>query len=80
MLHKTAEPLYHELQHYEQRRIAETGAPLHGVEILDLLEAIRIRQNNRIGYLEPRRRGQTRAVERVAEAHADEAGLQARGA
>ncbi|MGQ0457805.1 MAG: YiiX/YebB-like N1pC/P60 family cysteine hydrolase [Hyphomicrobium sp.] len=80
MLHKTAEPLYHELQEYERRRIAETGAPLHGLEILDLLEGIRIRQKNYIGYLRPRRGAGTPAIERVAEAQGDQARLQAGGA
>lgn len=80
MLHKTAEPLYRELQDYERRRIAETGVPLHGLEVSDLLEGIRIRNRNRIGYLEPRRPGQTPAATRVAEAQADGAALDARGA
>jgi hypothetical protein len=80
MLHKTAEPIYRELQEYERRRISETGVPLHGLEVNDLLEGIRFRERNRIGYLEPRRAGQTPALTRVAEAHVDEAALQARGA
>ncbi|MFN0219006.1 MAG: YiiX/YebB-like N1pC/P60 family cysteine hydrolase [Hyphomicrobium sp.] len=80
MLHKTAEPLYHELQEYERRRIAETGAPLHGLEILDLLEGIRIREKNRIGYLRPRRGSGTPAAARVAEASRDGAQLQPGGA
>ena len=80
MLHKTAEPIYHELQEYERRRIAETGAPLHGLEIYDLLEAIRIREKNRIGYLVPRKPGQTPAIKRVAEARSEGVNMQTGGA
>lgn len=51
MLHKTAEPIYHELQHLNQQVVIETGVPMHGVDILDALDAIRARHGNRIGYL-----------------------------
>ncbi len=30
MLHKTAEPIYHELQRLNQETVAETGVPMHG--------------------------------------------------
>lgn len=51
MLHKTAEPVYRELQAHEARAIAEFGRPLHGDEIFAHLEAIRVRENGNIGYL-----------------------------
>lgn len=53
MLHRTAEPVYQELQEREIQRIVQTGLPMHGLEILDYLETIRERENNRIGYLQP---------------------------
>ncbi len=53
MLHRTAEPIYYELQDLENRTIAATGVPMHGLEILDHLEAIRVRERNYIGYLQP---------------------------
>ena len=51
MLHKTAEPIYHELQKLERECIAETGRPMHGDEIFAHLERIRAREGDRIGYL-----------------------------
>ena len=51
MLHKTAEPLYHELQHLNDQSIAENGVPMHGIDILAALEAMRLRDGNTIGYL-----------------------------
>ncbi len=51
MLHKTAEPIYHELQKLERECIAETGRPMHGDEIFAHLERIRAREGERIGYL-----------------------------
>jgi hypothetical protein len=51
MLHKTAEPIYRELQHLNQQSMAETGVPMHGVEVYGALEKIRERCGNRIGYL-----------------------------
>ena len=51
MLHKTAEPIYHELQRLNQQSIAETGVPMHGLEVFAALEKIRERDGNRIGYL-----------------------------
>jgi hypothetical protein len=51
MLHKTAEPLYHELQRLNDEAIAETGVPMHGLDILAALEGIRLREGDRIGYL-----------------------------
>lgn len=51
MLHKTAEPIYHELQRLNQQVVIETGVPMHGLDILAALEAIRKRDGNRIGYL-----------------------------
>ena len=51
MLHKTAEPIYHELQRLNQHSVAETGVPMHGLDILAALEKIREQAGNRIGYL-----------------------------
>ena len=51
MLHKTAEPIYHELQKLERQCIAETGRPMHGDEIFAHLERIRAREGEKIGYL-----------------------------
>lgn len=51
MLHKTAEPLYHELQRLNDESIAEMGVPMHGLDILTALEAMRLRYGNQIGYL-----------------------------
>jgi hypothetical protein len=51
MLHKTAEPIYHELQRLNQETVAETGVPMHGLDVLAALEAIRERHPHRIGYL-----------------------------
>ena len=51
MLHKTAEPIYHELQELERANIAKTGRPMIGEEIYAALEAIRAREGDRIGYL-----------------------------
>ena len=53
MLHKTAEPIYHELQDLDRKCIAETGRPLHGTEIFEFLETLRGRDGGRIGYLVP---------------------------
>jgi Permuted papain-like amidase enzyme, YaeF/YiiX, C92 family len=51
MLHKTAEPIYHELQDFDAKCVAETGRPLHGSEIYDYLEKLRARGEGRVGYL-----------------------------
>lgn len=51
MLHKTAEPIYHELLKLNQDAVADTGVPLHGLDVLAALEKIREREGNRIGYL-----------------------------
>ena len=51
MLHKTAEPIYLELQDLERKCVTETGRPLHGSEISEHLENLRIREGGRIGYL-----------------------------
>ena len=51
MLHKTAEPIFHELQALERASVAKNGRPLIGVEIYEALEAIRARSGGRIGYL-----------------------------
>ncbi|MBY0558887.1 YiiX/YebB-like N1pC/P60 family cysteine hydrolase [Hyphomicrobium sp.] len=51
MLHKTAEPIYHELLKLNQDAVADTGVPLHGLDVMAALERIREREGNRIGYL-----------------------------
>ncbi|NOT70078.1 MAG: hypothetical protein HOP09_01985 [Hyphomicrobium sp.] len=51
MLHQTAEPIYRELQETEATCVAETGRPLHGEEIFSLLEGLRSRDKDRVGYL-----------------------------
>jgi hypothetical protein len=51
MLHRTAEPLYDELQELEHRSVTRSGVPMHGLEILDNLERIRQREGGVIGYL-----------------------------
>ena len=51
MLHKTAEPVYHELQRLEREHIARTGHAMHGREIFEHLERIRAAAGNEIGYL-----------------------------
>jgi Permuted papain-like amidase enzyme, YaeF/YiiX, C92 family len=51
MLHKTAEPIYHELQDLDAKCVAETGRPLHGTEIYEFLEKLRVRSGGRVGYL-----------------------------
>jgi hypothetical protein len=55
MLHKTAEPIYHELLKLNQDSVAETGVPLHGLDVMAALERIREREGDRIGYLVRRR-------------------------
>jgi len=51
MLHKTAEPIFHQLQCLNQASVAEAGVPMHGLDVLAALEKIRERDGNRIGYL-----------------------------
>jgi Permuted papain-like amidase enzyme, YaeF/YiiX, C92 family len=55
MLHKTAEPIYRELMKLNQDSVAETGIPLHGLDVMAALESIREREGDRIGYLVRRR-------------------------
>jgi hypothetical protein len=51
MLHKTAEPIYKELELLEAESIRNSGRQLHPRQVLDILEQIRQRSGNRIGYL-----------------------------
>ena len=51
MLHKTAEPLYHELQELNDQNIAEHGVPIHGIEIFAQLEEMRERYGRDVVYL-----------------------------
>lgn len=51
MLHKTAEPIYKELELLEAESIRSSGRQLHPRQVLEILEQIRQRSGNRIGYL-----------------------------
>ena len=51
MLHKTAEPIYHEMQALERRHVETTGFPMQGLDVLAALEKVRLREGDRIGYL-----------------------------
>lgn len=53
MLHKTAQPVFEELQELEWQSITRTGYPMDSQEILAHLERIRQRENNYVGYLVP---------------------------
>ncbi|HRY05614.1 MAG TPA: YiiX/YebB-like N1pC/P60 family cysteine hydrolase, partial [Hyphomicrobiaceae bacterium] len=53
MLHRTADPLMHEIGALEQERIGLFGHPLHPREIGEYLERIRAKSANEIGYLVP---------------------------
>lgn len=51
MLHRTAQPIYQELQDLQRRCIKETGRPLHGDEVFAFLEDLYARHGSHIGYL-----------------------------
>ena len=51
MLHRTAEPIYKELELLETKSIRNSGRQLHPRQVLEILEQIRQRSGNRIGYL-----------------------------
>ena len=51
MLHKTAEPIYRELEKLEDETIRNTGRQLHPREVFAELERVRVRMGRRIGYL-----------------------------
>jgi hypothetical protein len=51
MLHETAQPIYRELQRLDHETVMRTGVPMHGLEVLEALERIRVREGRRIGYL-----------------------------
>ncbi len=53
MLHRTADPLMHEIEALEQERIKVFGHPLHPREIAEYLERVREKSSNEIGYLVP---------------------------
>lgn len=53
MLHRTADPLMHEIGALEQERIGLFGYPLHPREIGEYLERAREKSANEIGYLVP---------------------------
>lgn len=54
MLHKTAEPLYHELQRLDLACVAANGRPLHGLEVVNALERMRSKAGGTVGYLSSR--------------------------
>ena len=51
MLHKTAEPLYQELNKLERQSIAATGRPLHPRDIYAHLDQVELNAGGKIGYL-----------------------------
>ena len=51
MLHKTAEPLYRELQDMENKSIADSGRPLHPIAVFRHLDEVESRAGGRIGFL-----------------------------
>ena len=51
MLHKTADPIYHELLAANDKSMVKKSRPLHGNEVFELLESIRRREGRHIGYL-----------------------------
>jgi Permuted papain-like amidase enzyme, YaeF/YiiX, C92 family len=51
MLHKTAEPLYEELEQLETETIAITGRQLHPRQVFAALEQIKAREPSTVGYL-----------------------------
>jgi hypothetical protein len=53
MLHRTADPLVHEIEALERERIELFGYPLHPHEIAEYLERVREKSANEIGYLVP---------------------------
>jgi hypothetical protein len=53
MLHRTADPLVHEIEALERERIELFGYPLHPHEIAEYLERVREKSPNEIGYLVP---------------------------
>ena len=55
MLHRTADPIMHELERVERERIDLFGHPLHPREIAEYLERLRERTGGEIGYLVPDR-------------------------
>ena len=51
MLHKTAEPLYRQLQAMENRSIKETGRPLHPIAAFNHLDEVENKARGKIGFL-----------------------------
>jgi Permuted papain-like amidase enzyme, YaeF/YiiX, C92 family len=51
MLHKTAEPIYEELEQLETESIMATGRQLHPRQVFEVLEQIRARDPAVVGYL-----------------------------
>ena len=53
MLHRTADPLMHDLERVERERIGLFGYPLHPREAAEYLERWRAKSGDEIGYLVP---------------------------
>ena len=51
MLHKTAEPLFQELNTLERQSISTTGRPLHPRDIYAHLDQVELKAGGKIGYL-----------------------------
>lgn len=51
MLHKTAEPLFQELNKLERQSISSTGRPLHPRDIYTHLDRVELNSGGKIGYL-----------------------------
>lgn len=51
MLHKTAEPLFRELEAMERQSIQDTGRPLHPRDIYAHLDQVEIHAGSKVGYL-----------------------------
>ncbi|MGI9425104.1 MAG: YiiX/YebB-like N1pC/P60 family cysteine hydrolase [Hyphomicrobiaceae bacterium] len=51
MLHKTAEPLYRELQAMENETIKDAGRPLHPLAVFKHLDEVESKARGRIGFL-----------------------------
>lgn len=54
MLHKTADPVMHEIEEVERERIKVFGHPLHPREVREYLDRMFERMGGEIGYLSPR--------------------------
>ncbi|MGI9524884.1 MAG: YiiX/YebB-like N1pC/P60 family cysteine hydrolase [Hyphomicrobiaceae bacterium] len=51
MLHRTADPLYRQLRTMERKSIAESGRPLHPLDVYAHLDQVELNGSGQIGYL-----------------------------